>query len=119
MKKYYIKNSITEKHPDLLISVFPVGVAKYKEVADKLNIPFVVIPTDFNVNDLHFYGLDNFENNIDNATNFRLFLPFPDDKISQSISNKTIKDSVRYTGYPVRKDFLLFANDFLKTFVKN
>ena len=110
----YIENAITEKHPDLLISVFPVGVARYKEVADKLNIPFVVIPTDFNANDLHFYGLDNFENNADNANKFRLFLPFANDKIAKSISNKTIKDSVRYTGYPVRKDFLLFANEYRK-----
>ena len=110
----YIENAITEKHPDLLISVFPVGVARYKEVADKLNIPFVVIPTDFNANDLHFYGLDNFENNADNANKFRLFLPFANDKIVKSISNKTIKDSVRYTGYPVRKDFLLFANEYRK-----
>ena len=37
------------------------------------------------------YGLDNFENNADNANIFRLFLPFANDKIVKSISNKTKK----------------------------
>lgn len=108
----YIVDSIIKKNPDLLISVFPIGIKNYKEAADLLSIPYIIIPTDFNGYDLNFYGLNNFANNIDNAKKFRLFLPFKDSQTDKAFENKTIMESVKYTGYPVRKDFLKFSNEY-------
>jgi len=87
--------------PDLIISVVTVANGMVLSVAKKLNIPFLLIPTD----------LDAFAflNQLDNPKydKFHIALSYDKKSIRKQFEQKKIKsDYITYTGFPVKKEFL-------------
>ena len=90
-----------QKHkPDLLISVVPLINDMILEVCEKLDIPFLLIPTDLNAS--------NFLQRIKNPTyeKFHLAIPYNDAEIFATIKPAGIPDDqISVTGFPVKQQF--------------
>ncbi len=92
---------LSQQQPDLIISVMPFINAALANVAKTLNIPFLVIPVDFDTT-LYINGLRASE-----YKNFFYALPFNDPRIKQKILPAHITtDRIGVIGFPVRTDFL-------------
>lgn len=90
------------KHkPDIMISVIPMLDGAMYRVAQKLDIPFAIIPVDLDVT--------NYCNGLQNTGFDKFFfgLNFDDDAIRSKMQHTGIKpEQIRYLGFPVRPEFL-------------
>lgn len=85
---------------DILISITPYINGIGLEAAKKLNIPFIIIPTDLNSENFA-YDLED-----TNYKKFNYVLPFHDTLLIEKIKNAKIpEDKLRFIGYPLKEDF--------------
>ncbi len=95
-------NFLRNEQPDLIISLIPMINAATLEACKQLNIPFLLIPTDFNAT---FY-LCNL--NKPSYEKFIFALPFQDEKIREILKPAHIPDTqIKITGSLIRHEFLL------------
>ena len=90
-----------EEKPDLIISVVPIINNMVLQAAEELTIPFLLIPTDLDVN--------SFILNLKNPTyeKFHVGLMFKTDDIVAPLKKHGIADKhINVIGAPLRKDFL-------------
>ncbi len=100
-----LRNYFTTTKPDLIISVIPIINNMVLNVAQELNIPFVLMPTDLDVTP-YIIGIADLA-----YEQFYLCLPFNDPDIMQPIRNAHIPDShIHILGSPLRRDFFLLKN---------
>lgn len=95
-----IHQYLDEQKPDLIVSVVPLINNIILDVAQKRNIPFLLIPTDLDIS--------SFLTNINqpNYKKFKLAIPFDDHVIQKKISSAKIPDqSCVTTGFLLRPDF--------------
>lgn len=86
--------------PDLIISVVPFVNAALLSVAQKLDIPFLVVTNDLDTS--------NYISGINNPTfsKFRYTLSFDDAELRKKVSTAGIKASqISVTGFPLRPEF--------------
>lgn len=96
---------IKENGFDFLISITPYINGIALSVAKKLNIPFVIIPTDLNSEN---FAYDLRETGYEK---FNYVLPFQDDLLVEKIKYAKIPESkIRFIGYPLREDFFTEKN---------
>ncbi len=97
-----LEKYITTHRPDLIISVAPIVNNNLLKVAQKLDIPFLIIPTDLDGSNATL-GIKKPHYN-----NFRLGLAYDDPSILKKIAGAAIdKKYISYVGFPVKKS--LFA----------
>lgn len=92
-------NYLTQHKPDLIISVIPVVNDVILEAAQKNNIPFLLIPTDFDVS--------SFVSGI-NAPKHKFVATLGSDEplVKATISSANLSpEKIAITGLPMRKDF--------------
>lgn len=95
-----LKDYVKKNKYDFLISIIPYINGIGLEVAEKLKIPFIVIPTDLNSENFAF-DLKN-----TNYKKFNYVLPFKDELLIEKIKFANIpEDKIKFTGYPLREDF--------------
>ncbi|MEO5970912.1 MAG: hypothetical protein ABIQ95_13370, partial [Bdellovibrionia bacterium] len=97
--KKKIISLITEKSPDLIVSVLPTANYVYLEEAKQLGIPLVVIPTDFTPT-AFFHKIKNLRA----SQTLTIILPFEEPKTSSYLRMRDLNNLV-YDGYPVRRIF--------------
>lgn len=95
IEKYLLKHS-----PDLIISVIPVVNDMVLSVAKKLDIPFLLIPTDLDpsiaLNQMSAPTYDK----------FHLALSYDAPAIREKVKEKKIPQKhITYTGFPIKKEF--------------
>lgn len=91
--------------PDVIISVIPFINAVVFRYARQRNIPFVVLPVDFDAsNYANGFSAEMLE---EAKAPFTFCLLFDDDGMRRSIANAGLPPArVRVTGFPLRSDFL-------------
>lgn len=97
-----LKDYFTKTQPDLIISVIPIINNIVLEVAQELNIPFLLMPTDLDVSP---YIL-----NIEKPTykKFYIGLPFNDEEIMAPLHKAHIlNEHTAIVGSPLRKSFFM------------
>lgn len=95
-----LENYLTHHRPDLLISVIPLVNDLILQVAKKLNIPFLLIPTDLDT----MIALNGI--NKPNYDKFYLGLSYNDPAILQSMKDNQIDPKyINYVGFPVKSVF--------------
>ncbi len=97
---YFVQNNFS-----LIISVVPLINPITLSLAEELNIPFLLIPTDL---DVHMYI-----QNISNPTykKFHIGLPFQDKDVMESLKQTQIdKKYISIVGAPLRHDFFTPKN---------
>lgn len=95
-----LENYLTHHRPDLIISVIPLVNDLVLQVAKKLNIPFLLIPTDLDtiiaLNGIYKPQYDK----------FYLGLSYNDSAIEQTMKENQIDEKyISYVGFPVKKTF--------------
>jgi len=101
---------ILEKHikknkPDLIVSVIPLVNNMILNVAKKLNIPFLLIPTDLDAT-MALNGLNN-----PDYENFYLALSYDNEKMNETVDRANIDPKyITYVGFPVKKVFFEPSN---------
>lgn len=96
-----IEKYIKKYTPDLIVSVIPVVNDMVLSVAQKLDIPFLMVPTDL---DASF-----FLNQIDAPTYDKFYIaPSYDTEIirKQFAEKKIPQKNITYTGFPIKRAFL-------------
>ncbi len=95
-----IENSLLTHNPDLVISVIPLVDGAIIDACQKLNLPFLLLPTDLDSsNYIH-------DINAPNHKKFHVALPFDDDEIRGILKPACIPEPhVSVTGFPIRADF--------------
>jgi processive 1,2-diacylglycerol beta-glucosyltransferase len=91
---------LQKEKPDIIISVAPFFNGALLSAAQKLNIPFLLIPTDLDVT-IFLYGISQQPE----YDKFRLALPFNDVDITHKISCHFKPNQVVTTGFPLRPTF--------------
>lgn len=87
--------------PDLLVSVMPFFNAGLLGVAQKLNIPFLIITTDLDSSN-YIIGISK-----PTYKKFYYSIPFDDSTIREKIKEAKIPESqIKVLGFPVRPDFM-------------
>jgi len=102
LRDYFIKTK-----PDLVISVIPIINNIVLDAAQELNIPFLLMPTDLDVNPYII--------KIAQPTykKFYVSLPFDDEEIKAPLKNSGIPaDQTFIIGAPLRTDFFINKNKF-------
>lgn len=97
-------NYFTKMQPDLIISVIPIINNIVLDVAQELNIPFLLVPTDLDVTP---YIID-----ITNPTykKFYIGLPFDDEEIKKPLVDARIpNEQIFIVGAPLKTDFFTSA----------
>ncbi|MCX5922762.1 MAG: glycosyltransferase [Candidatus Dependentiae bacterium] len=95
-----LKNYFTQTKPDLIISVAPLVNSFILDVAQQKNIPFLLVPTDLD--------LDTFIINIKKPTykKFKIALPFDDAQEKNELAQAKIPSSMYdITGFVVGPEF--------------
>lgn len=103
MRKYLARrfeNYLKDKNPDLIISVTPCINGALLDAAKRLDLPFIVIPTDLDsttfVQDITVGSYDK----------FRYCIAFNDSNIKKTIESADIPAQyIVTTGFPIRRDF--------------
>ncbi|TET06783.1 hypothetical protein E3J79_00885 [Candidatus Dependentiae bacterium] len=97
---YFIKEK-----PDLVISVIPIINQDILLATKKLNIPFLLIPTDLDTTTF-LYRLNG-----SNHPNFKLSLAFDDEDIHRITKQASIsQNQITINGFPLRTDFFKDKN---------
>lgn len=98
--KLLIREYLQEHKPDLLISVFPFINSLVLKEAEKLGIPFILLPTDLDATTF-IKGISN------PSENFKLALSFDDTRIKKFVEKQSRISPARLitTGIPLRPDF--------------
>jgi processive 1,2-diacylglycerol beta-glucosyltransferase len=95
-----IKKAILRHSPDCIISVIPLGNNATLAVAKDLNIPFFIIPTDYDPR-TYFYHVSNV-----NYDKFYIARVIDDPKINSYILKTGVRrENVLDTGFVLRRDF--------------
>jgi UDP-N-acetylglucosamine:LPS N-acetylglucosamine transferase len=100
-----LRDYFTKTQPHLIISVIPIVNNIILEVAQELNIPFLLMPTDLDVSP---YIL-----NIEKPTykQFYIGLPFNDEEIIAPLHNAhVLNEHIAIVGSPLRKSFFMKEN---------
>jgi UDP-N-acetylglucosamine:LPS N-acetylglucosamine transferase len=106
-----ISKFIDQKNPDLIISVVPLVNNNILEIAQKRNIPFLLIPTDLDISTFIF------DINCPSYDKFKISLAFNDILIQQKINQAQIpRSAIIKTGFILRPDF--FEKKDIKTLKK-
>lgn len=98
--KKLLKKFLEQQQPQLIISVFHLFNRHILDVAEELDIPFILAPTDLDAL--------SFVHNIHDPryNKFRFALPFANDQIRQKIESSNISDDkIVITGFPLQKTF--------------
>lgn len=90
---------LREKNPDVIISVIPFYNGPLLTVAQKLNIPCLIVPTDL---DSRLFAYDIKDISYDG---WRYIVPFDDADITQSIQDIIPSNRIFFGGFPIRKEF--------------
>ena len=99
--KELVKKDIEKYRPDVVVSVIPIVNNAILRAAQETKTPFVLVPTDLDPSS----ALQNIKN--PQYKKFTLALPFEHEKATQALQHHQIPTTcVRYTGFPVRKEFL-------------
>jgi UDP-N-acetylglucosamine:LPS N-acetylglucosamine transferase/phospholipid N-methyltransferase len=96
----FVQKRVEEEHPDLIISVIPFINEIAADNAKQKGIPFVLIPTDLNI--------DSFIRDITDKTSSSIIVctSFSDKEQHQKLLNKGIDPSnIHITGFPLRSSF--------------
>jgi len=99
-----LENYFNHKKPDLVISVIPIINQDVFCATKKLNIPFLLIPTDLD-SKTFLYRLKN----TDKHPQFKVSLSFEDDDI-KAFAKPINPSQVVYSGFPLRSDFFKDKN---------
>lgn len=93
----------TSKKYELVISTFPYVNCGLALAAQKLNIPFLIMPTDLDT-ETFFLGLSHID--FSKGGRFVFALPYDDDdlKLKAFRSSQLPRDKIRFTGFPVRPE---------------
>lgn len=83
-----LKDYLEKEKPDLIISVIPIANHAILTVAQELNIPFILLPTDLDIS--------SFVNNIPPVTYTQFYLTL-------SLDNKHIMQPAQYLRLPVKQ----------------
>lgn len=95
-----IEESVNKENADLFISVIPLLNGCLSNIAQKHNIPFLIITTDLDSCN-YTNGLSN------NNKNFYYCLSFDDKEIKRRIKKLNLpKEQIKILGFPVRPEFL-------------
>jgi processive 1,2-diacylglycerol beta-glucosyltransferase len=95
-----ILDFVKKQRPDLIISVMPIINFIILHVAQKLNIPFLVLTNDLDTTN-YIYGLHN-----PSYHKFYYTIPFDDSAIRSKIAPAGIPTSqIKVTGFPLRPEF--------------
>ncbi len=95
-----IENYLIKHSPDLIISVIPLINHLILKVAQKLDIPFLLIPTDLDAT-IAIHGIQK-----PNYSKFYIALAYQNEKILNTIKKADIAPhNVSYAGFPVKKAF--------------
>lgn len=100
-----LRNYLIRTKPDVIISVIPIINNIVLDVAQELNIPFLLIPADLDVN--------SYIIKIAQPTykNFYVGLPFDDEEIKKPLKNAHIpEEHIFIIGPPLRTDFFIKKN---------
>ena len=102
---------IKKNSPDLIISVVPYINDVVLEVAEKFNLPFLIVPTDLDVSTF-ILGI-----NYPKYKNFSIALAFDEPILNKKFTaNNVPKDKIQFIGYPLRSSF--FSNNFNASGIK-
>lgn len=100
-----IEKYLLEHKPDLVISVIPLVNSSLLDVSKKLDIPFLMIPTDLD-GQMAFNGLNNPE-----YDKFHIAMSYDNPAINAILDKHKIdKKYVSYTGFAVKKAFFEPSN---------
>lgn len=95
-----LESYLQQQKPDLLISVIPAINNLLLKTAQKLNIPFLIVPTDLDGN-MALQGIVN-----PTYEKFKLALSYDNNEIRKTIAkNKIDPKYINYAGFPVRTEF--------------
>ena len=106
--EHLLHDYFIQTQPSLIISVIPLINNIILDAAQELHIPFMMVPTDL---DLNMYL-----RNITNPTykQFKICLPFDDEQIIQPVKHANIpEDQIAIVGAPLKPDFFEIKNKFL------
>ncbi len=96
-----IEKYIKKYSPDLIVSVIPVVNGMVLSVAQKLNIPFLLVPTDLDAS----FALNQIE--APTYDKFYIAPSYNTDMIKKQFSAKQITEkNITYTGFPIKRAFL-------------
>jgi processive 1,2-diacylglycerol beta-glucosyltransferase len=96
-----LEEYLTTHKPDLVISVIPIINNLILNVTKKLDIPFLLIPTDLDPT----IALNNICK--PDYEKFHLALSYNDEEINKKVSQYAIsQEQISYVGFPVKKAFL-------------
>ncbi len=99
-----VRQTVMREEFDLLISVFPVANNLYRHIARKRNLPFLIIPTDFDIS-----GFLRYLGNEKDPSSFTVGVPLMDSWNQQVLANRQIS-AYRKWGYPIQGEFQAVAN---------
>ncbi len=95
-----LENYIQKNKPDLLISVIPLANNLLLNVAKKLDIPFLLIPTDLDAT-MALNGINN-----PDYDKFYLALSYDNEEIQATVDQSNIDSKyITRVGFPVKKEF--------------
>lgn len=95
---YDLKEKLRTFSPELIISVFPVANLMTFSIANALNIPMLVIPTDLEMRHF-FHGFNN------PNTSFKIGLAFDDEDLISPVRKRFGNENFIITGFPLRSEF--------------
>ena len=104
--KERIRRIIENKKPHLIISVFPVGNFIYQSIAQKLGIPFFIVPVDFSPQE-YLTQMGSRKKDSSKYKNLTYFLPVEDNEIMMYFAKKNIRTIS--SGYAVRPEYEEYA----------
>lgn len=95
-----VQRCLQENKPDLVISVVPLLDGAILHAAEKMDIPFLLLPTDLDcTNYIHDIKKPGYEK-------FYVTLPFEDTHLRLKLAPaKIAHEKVEVTGFPIRPDF--------------
>lgn len=95
-----VQKCLQHHKPDLVISVVPLLDGAILRATERMNIPFLLIPTDLDVtNYIHDIRMPRYEK-------FYMTLPFDDQLLrAKLVPAKIAENKIKVAGFPIRPDF--------------